>query len=177
MFTITAGQGKVGNNIIQLDKKTETLLEALAYVEEHKGEANFIIQYPNGTYHKWKESVNFRKILKEYMKGVGMSEGVDFIDMIPADTLSLSEMSELYRISEEICEDYEKEKALKLAETEKKIAETDNSDIYVVSINGRAAVTVFSEGDAWDVIGKAQFGSVHIVRDGDGNTREEFVPF
>lgn len=48
--------------------------------------------------------------------------------------------------------------------------------IYRVEINGRIH-TVYSEESAWDAIGQAPFGSGYVVRDGNGNVREEFIPY
>ena len=50
-------------------------------------------------------------------------------------------------------------------------------EVYVVEINLEIVGKVYSEKEAWDLIGKAPFGSSHVVRDGDGNVREEFIPY
>lgn len=51
------------------------------------------------------------------------------------------------------------------------------ANTYKVSINGRHKKTVFSEKDAWAVIGQASFDSLYSVLDADNNTRPEFVPY
>lgn len=54
---------------------------------------------------------------------------------------------------------------------------TPENEVYKVEINLKIVATVFSEEKAWDIIGAAPFGSLHVVYDGDDNVREEFIPF
>jgi len=48
-FEVWATQGQGG----VLDETYPTFEEALAHVEQHKGDASFGIKYPNGNWHKW----------------------------------------------------------------------------------------------------------------------------
>lgn len=67
---------------------------------------------------------------------------------------------------------------------EKKILEKKDTQLglkknetYKVEINLKIVDTVHSEDEAWDIIGKAPFGSLHAVYDENGDIREEFIPF
>jgi len=48
---------------------------------------------------------------------------------------------------------------------------------YLIYVNSRWIATVDTEGQAWDVIGKSEFGSLYVVTDRKGSIRQNFIPF
>jgi hypothetical protein len=51
VYEIWATQGQGGDKIAEF----KSLADALAYVEQHEGEASYAIKYPNGQWHRWVE--------------------------------------------------------------------------------------------------------------------------
>lgn len=48
---------------------------------------------------------------------------------------------------------------------------------YRVYINGVLKEIVYTEAEAWDVIGESSFGSLYEVRDAEGNVYDQFIPY
>ena len=53
----------------------------------------------------------------------------------------------------------------------------EDCKLYKVYINGKLVKIVYSESDAWKVIGQHSFGSLYEVHDRDNRVRTEFIPF
>ncbi len=53
----------------------------------------------------------------------------------------------------------------------------ENKSPYKVIINGRYTYFTQTDTEAWDIIGKAPFGSLYEVYDEKNNIRPEFIPF